>query len=134
VLAAVDAGQFTAADSLLVAFEATEAGTPAASESAFWRALLRTDPRNPAFSPAEARAALEAHLASPGAARRTEAGVLLRLLGIADSLRNAQASARTASEQRDRAREDELHRLRDELQRTQAELERIKRRLGPPKP
>ena len=131
VLAAVDAGRFDAADSILVAFEQAEAGAPATSESAFWRALLKVDPRNPAFSPESARAALDGYLATPGATRRTEATVVLQLLAISDSLRAAHTSARAASEQRDRAREEELQRLRDELQRTQAELDRIKRRLKP---
>jgi hypothetical protein len=131
VLTAVEGGRFAAAESILVAFEQSEPGAAAASESAFWRALLGADARNPAFSPANARAALDAYLATPGATRRTEATVLLQLLAITDSLRATHASARAASEQRDRAREEELHRLRDELQRTQAELDRIKRRLKP---
>ena len=134
VLAAVDTGRYAAAESILVAFEQTEAGAPSASESAFWRALLRADPRNPAYSPSSARAALDGYLASPGATRRAEATVLLQQLAISDSLRAAYGGARAASEQRERARDEELQRLRDELQRTQAELDRIKRRLGPPKP
>ena len=131
VLTSVDGGRFAEAESILVAFEQSEPGAPAVSESAFWRAMLRADPRNPAFSPATARAALDAYLATPGATRRTEASVLLQHLAISDSLRAAHASARAASEQRDRAREEELQRLRDDLQRTQAELDRIKRRLKP---
>ena len=134
VVAAVDAGRYASAESILVAFEQAEAGAPSASESVFWRALLRADPRNPAYSPASARAALDGYLASPGATRRTEATVLLQQLAISDSLRAAYAGTRAASEQRERARDEELQRLRDELQRTQAELDRIKRRLGPPKP
>jgi hypothetical protein len=134
VLDAVEAGRFAVADSILAAFEQSEAGTTAADESAFWRALLQTDPRNPAFSPTTARSALEAYLATPFAVRRTEASVLLRLLAISDSLRAANATARTGAEQRERAHNEELQRLRDELQKTQAELERIKRRLGSPRP
>ena len=130
VLGAVDAGRFAAADSILATFEQVEAGTPAAHESAFWRVMLRADPRNPVFSPANARSALEAYVALPSAVRRTEATVMLRLLAISDSLRTASASARTAAEQRDRARDEELQRMRDDLQRTREELERIKRRLG----
>jgi len=130
VLGAVEAGRFAAADSILATFEQVEAGTPAAHESAFWRVLLRADPRNPAFSPANARSALEAYITSQNAVRRTEATVMLRLLSISDSLRTASASARTAAEQRDRVRDEELQRLRDDLQRTREELERIKRRLG----
>jgi len=131
---AVDSGRFSAADSMLTEFERSEPGTREASESAFWRAMLRADPRNPAFTPAGARAALEEYVASSPADRRTHAGVLLRLLDLSDSLRTAQANQRAATELRDRVRDDELQKLRDELQRTQAELDRIKRRLGPPKP
>ena len=134
VQAAVDSGRFTTADSILAAFERSEAGTPDVSESAFWRAIVRADPRNPAFSPSDARAALESYIASVGARRRTEASVMLRLLAVSDSLRAAQAAQRSGAEARDRARDEEMQRLRDELQRTQAELERIKRRLGQPKP
>jgi hypothetical protein len=134
VQAAVDSGRFAMADSILAAFEQSEAGTRDASESAFWRVMLRADPRNPAFTPAAARASLEAYLAASPGARRTEAEVLLRLLALSDSLRAAQTNQRAAAEARDRARDEEMQKLRDELQRTQAELDRIKRRLGPPKP
>ena len=131
---AADSGHFTVADSILAAFEQSEPSASEVSESAFWRAMLRADPRNPAFTPADARAALAAYLTTPEPRRRIEAGVMLRLLAVSDSLRAAQASQKSASDARDRAREDELQKLRDELQRTQAELDRIKRRLGPPKP
>lgn len=134
VRAAVDSGRFALADTILTTFEQAQAGTTDASESAFWRAMLRADPRNPDFTPAAARAALESYLASDSAQRRTEASVMLRLLTLSDSLRAAQAAQRAATEARDRAREEELLKLRDDLQRTQAELDRIKRRLGAPKP
>jgi hypothetical protein len=131
---AVDSARFGVADSILSAFLLAEAGTSDANEAAFWRAMLRADPRNPVFTPALARAALEEYLALEGASRRTEAAVFLRQLAVSDSLRTAQANQRTAAEQRERVRDEEIQRLRDELQRTQAELDRIKRRLGAPKP
>lgn len=134
VQAAVDSGQFSTADSILAAFELVERDTPDASESAFWRAMLRADPRNPAFEPAEARRGIEVYLAAPNPRRRTEAGVMLRMLELSDSLRAAQAAQRSAAEARDRARDEEVQKLRDDLQRTQAELDRIKKRLGPAKP
>jgi len=134
VRAALDAGQFGIADSILAAFERSEAGTPDASEGAFWRAMLRADPRNPAFSPSDARMALDAYIALPDARRRPEAMVMLRLLTLSDSLRSSGSAQRSAADARDRAKDDELLRLRDELQKTQAELDRIKRRLGNPKP
>jgi len=130
----VDSGRFAAADTLLAAFEQEHPGTPEVDESAFWRALLRADPRNPAFASAEARAALDGYLARTTAQRRVEAELLRRMLTTVDSLRAAHATARAAAEARDRAREEELQKVRDELQRTQAELDRIKKRLGSPKP
>ena len=134
VQAAVDSGQFSTADSILAAFEHVERDSPDATESAFWRAMLRADPRNPAFEPAEARRGIEAYLAAPNPRRRTEAAVMLRMLELSDSLRAAQVAQRSAAEAHDRTRDEELQKLRDDLQRTQAELERIKRRLGSPKP
>jgi hypothetical protein len=134
VQAAVDSGQFAMADSILTGFVQSEAGTADAGEAVFWRAMLRADPRNPAFSPASARAALEEYASSENPHRRNETTVMLRLLSLSDSLRASQANQRSAMELRDRARDEETQRLRDELARTQAELDRIKRRLGPPKP
>jgi hypothetical protein len=134
VQTAVDSGQFAAADSMLADFEKSDAELMERRESAFWRAMMRADPRNPAFTPAGALRALEEFAAGSPPHRQTETGVMLRLLAVSDSLRAAQASQRTAVEQRDRLREEEMQKLRDELARTQAELDRIKRRLGPPKP
>jgi hypothetical protein len=130
VQVAADSGRFVVADSILASFIQNEAGSPDVGEAAFWRAMLVADPRNPSFSPAAARAALESYLGSEGATRRIDATVLLRQLAISDSLRTAQASQRASTELRDKVRDEELQRLRDELARTQAELERIKRRLG----
>lgn len=134
VRAAVDSGRHAAADSLLAAFAMTGGDTAAVAESVLWRLLLKADPANQTTAPGEARAALDAYLAQPGAARRVEAGVVRRLLALADSLRAAQAGLRAANELRERTKDEEIAKLRDELQRTQAELERIKRRLGNPKP
>jgi hypothetical protein len=132
--AAADSGQFATADSILTAFEHSAPDSPDVSESAFWRAMLRADPRNPAFAPADARAALDAYLATPNPRRRTEATVMLRMLALSDSIRSLHTAQRSAAEARDRTREEEIQKLRDDLQRTQAELDRIKRRLGSPKP
>ena len=134
VQAAADSGRFSAADSILTAFERVEPDSPDANESAFWRAMLQADPRNPAFAPEDARRGIEAYLATPNARRRTEASVMLRMLALSDSLRAAVAAQRSTAEARDRARDEEVQKLRDDLQRTQAELDRIKRRLGSPKP
>ena len=131
---AIDSGRFSAADSILAEFDRTEATVRDSSESAFWRVLLKSDPRNPAFTPAGARAALEAYAGSDYSQHQTEVAVLLRLLSVSDSLRTAQAAQKTATDARDKARDEEMQRLRDELAKTQAELDRIKRRLGPPKP
>jgi len=134
VQTAVDSGRFAAADSMLTAFERAEPDSPDANESAFWRAMLRADPRNPDFAPNDARRSIEAYLATPNGRRRTEASVMLRMLALSDSLRAAQAAQRSAADARDRVRDEEVQKLRDDLQRTQAELDRIKRRLASPKP
>jgi hypothetical protein len=134
VRAAVDSGRFATADTILATFEQAQTGTSDANESAFWRAMLRADPRNPAFTPADARAALEGYLTLEGAQRRTEASVMLRLLALSDSLRTVQAGQRAAAAAEIRSRDEELQKLRDDLARTQAELDRIKRRLGAPRP
>ena len=130
VRAAANSGQFSTADSILAAFDRSHPESPDVTESAFWRAMLRADPRNPAFEPDSARRGLEAYLASPNPRRRTEAGVMLKMLELSDSLRAAQATQRSAAEARDHAQVEEIQKLRDDLQRTQAELDRIKRRLG----
>lgn len=134
VQAAVDSAQFGAADSLLADFATSNADEPELREGAFWRAMLRADPKNPAYTPAGAKAALEEFVAGSPTHRKAEAEMMLRLLAVSDSLRAAQAAQKAAMEQRDRTRDDELQKLRDDLARTQAELDRIKRRLGPPKP
>ncbi len=134
VRAAVDSGRFAAADTILASFEQTQAGTSDVNESAFWRAMLRADPRNPAFTPADARAALEGYLTLEGAQRRTEAGVMLRLLALSDSIRTVHVGQRAAAAAEIRSRDEELQKLRDDFARTQAELDRIKRRLGAPRP
>jgi len=87
---AVDSGRFSAADSILAEFDRTEATARDSSESAFWRALLKADPRNPAFTPAGARAALEAYAAGDYSQHQTEIAVMLRLLSVSDSLRALQ--------------------------------------------
>jgi hypothetical protein len=134
VSTAVDSGRFGIADSILADFERVHAGTAEANESSFWRALLRADPRNPGFSPNDARVALESYLGTDRAKHHNEALMMLRLLSMSDSLRIVIAAQRSATETRDKSRDEELQRVRDELQKTQAELERIKRRLGSPKP
>jgi hypothetical protein len=134
VRAAADSGRFSTADSILAAFDRSHPESPDVTESAFWRAMLRADPRNPAFEADSARRGIEAYLASPNPRRRTEAGVMLKMLELSDSLRAAQATQRSSAEARDHAQEEEIQKLRDDLQRTQAELDRIKRRLGSPKP
>ena len=130
VKAAAAIGQFATADSILTAFERMAPQAPEVPESVFWRTMLRADPRNPAFSPADARHALEAYVSDPAAERRIEANVMLRMLVLSDSLRTAQVAQRAAADARDKARDDEVQKLRDDLQRTQAELDRIKKRLG----
>jgi hypothetical protein len=134
-LRAVDAGRFDEADRLLAAASAEFPGSPESREAEFWRIVFRVDPRNPLTTTTQARAMLDAYLASsPPSARYAEAQVLRRLVITVDSTRGVVDSLRGAGEARQRARDEEIKKLSEDLDRTMAELERIKRRLAPVKP
>jgi hypothetical protein len=154
-------GQYPAADSALVAFAGRYPNTPEATETRFWLALVRLDPRNEHHSASEALRDLSAYDSGAGPrAHDLEAGVLVRtataLLALreetaqatsqadsarteADSVRTTADSARLVRASRDRSRE-EVARLRDSLDKvvgqlseTTQELDRIKKRLAAPK-
>jgi hypothetical protein len=130
--AAVEAGRFAAADSLLAAFAERHAESDEANETIFWRAVFRLDPANPEASPARAVSELTTYLARPG--RHThlaEARALRRAASLADSLAG---TPRRAAEASAADKEAEIVRLREELKRATDELERIKRRLSTPTP
>ena len=135
-LAAVEAGRFGAADTLLADFAERHPDSDEANESVFWRAVFRLDPANPAASPERAAVELTGYLARPGGhSHLAEARALRRAAVLADSL--ADASGRRGAAPAEPAATDkdaEITRLREELKRATEELERIKRRLSTPTP
>jgi hypothetical protein len=126
---AADSGRFADADRILADYSAAFPGSAFAAESEYQRVLLKADPANKDVKPHEILLALDSYLALPNAEHVPEAQALRRFVVIADSLRAANAAARSAGDARVTARDDELNRLRDELAKTQDELDRIKRRL-----
>ncbi len=132
-------GRHAAADSALLAFEQAHAGTRAASEVKFWRALYKLDPRNAASTRAEGRAMMDSYASSPEASwYRAQANVLRHLAGeiaaaeqpVADSI----IVANDASPRGIAARDLVIRNQRAEIARLNAELDRIKRRLAAPTP
>lgn len=132
---AAEAGDYERADRVLITHGLQHAGSPEALDAALWRAILAADPLNPRFQYSERLGLLDAAVtAGVQGPRATEARVLRRLIEVADSMSAVLGTIRSNSEQRVRAREEEIRKLTDELDRTTAELERIKKRLGPRPP
>jgi hypothetical protein len=129
---AADAGRYEDADRILLTHSLGHRGKAEGMESDFWRALLRADPANGASGTRDAMSLLDAYIAAgPGAPRYVEAVMTRRFVATLDSARAAAVTARSSSDARDRAREEEIRRLTEELEKTAAELDRIKRRLAP---
>ncbi|MGZ8379781.1 MAG: hypothetical protein ACXW05_04370 [Gemmatirosa sp.] len=131
-------GEAAQADSLLTDFRAQFAGTPAATEALFWRALIRADPVSALGAARAADADLAAYQSADEAPLRAPAGVVRRLLAQSDSLRQVVTATRTAAAlliPRDslKPRDEEIVRLRAELEQARAELDRVRRRLAPPR-
>ncbi|MDB4884891.1 MAG: hypothetical protein JWN79_329 [Gemmatimonadetes bacterium] len=146
----VQAGRHAAADRRLLDFQVTHPAAPEAADAAYYRALFKLDPSNPAASTREAVALLDGLIATPivtapVSPRQTDALVLRR---VATSLETrpvtvvttpsaSGASGSSTSAPRtdeSRAKDEEIGRLKDELSKANAELERIKRRVATPKP
>jgi hypothetical protein len=133
-LRVAELGRYAEADRILQAHGLEHAGDPEGLESDFWRALLRTDPASGDSASQHALALIDGYLAAgPAAPRSAEAAILRRLVVAADSARGAVSTLRSATESRERARDEDIRRLTEELEKTVAELERIKRRLVPEK-
>ena len=125
-------GKYDHAEQRLVTFARKYPETREASETAFWRALLRLDPANPKASHREAAELLDRYLASPQPLVHEADARMLRRTAL--MLEQQSKSARTESETRTKERDEELQRTKDELANALAELERIKRRIASPKP
>ena len=143
---AVDAGQHTRADTMLLDFATSHPNTPEALEAVYWRGVLAMDPNNPVASPKLAVAVFDYYLGEPAAARRAEVMVLRRIasrlellddLALALSLgeRNTAAALATGRPPSSGdARDAEIARLKEELRKATEELDRIRRRVTTPPP
>lgn len=129
------AGDYAAADSILRAFALAAPDTHEARETAFWRALYQTDPRNPLSSMDQGIASLDAYLRSDSVYwYKSEAAVLRQLAALRRTADSAVQGDPRAGNAAYRSREEEIAALRDQLAKANAELERIKRRLASPRP
>jgi hypothetical protein len=137
-----EAGRFDAADSALHSFAATWPGTREAEETAFWRALYRIDPRNPAPQPGAAVQLLDQYLLSDSVYwYRAEARVLRQLAVIQAGGPPATVAVepgatippiRPRADQTAAEKDLEIQQLRERVARLNEELERIRRRLSSP--
>jgi hypothetical protein len=136
-----EAGRFDAADSALHSFAATWPGRREAEEVAFWRALYRIDPRNPAPQPGVAVQLLDQYLLSDSVYwYRAEARVLRQLAVIQAGGPPVTAAVDPGtippipprSDQTAAEKDLEIQQLRERIARLNEELERIRRRLSSP--
>lgn len=149
---ALHGGQFATADHLLSALAAGEPETAQGHQALFLLGMLHLDPRNPAWSPAEAEIILARYLEFPFGEHRPEAVALYalarRLAQPLPLFTRARApaggddgsgeAAPPATAGAEGAEGDETERLRREiaardreLAKLREELERIRRRLTP---
>lgn len=151
-------GRIESADSILAVFAVRFPGTPEATESLYWRAIMELDPTNRVATTPGGLSLLDAYLReAPMGAHRTEAVSLRRIGGRIENLTNLAASAMAHAENASVAvananaraaeakaevivkpapeqtsQDGEIKRLREELAKANAELERIRRRLAQP--
>ena len=132
------AGRHAVADRALADYATRFPASSDAPEANYWRALYKLDPANTTATPHDAAVLLDAYLASPVIARRTEAQTLRRLVAAAESRSTGVAPSNLAApvvpKADDKVKDDEIARLKEELGRANAELERVRRRLAQPKP
>lgn len=150
---ALHGGEFATADQVLSALAAEDAASAEGHEALFLLGLLHLDPRNPAWSPAEAEVVLARYLEFPFGRSRPEGVALYALARRLARPQIAAATGRTVASTGDGApppadsagatpaadSAGEAERLRAEvaardreLARLRDELERIRRRLAPP--
>jgi hypothetical protein len=156
-------GEFATADSILAGYAMRHPGTHETLETAYWRALFKSDPSNGSTSTAQALAALDGYLRDPRPRDHIlEAQTLRRSVAQIDALNraadaasarekdaasqaaNAKAAAADAKENANKAdananaaaadKDAEIKRLKDDLAKANAELDRIRKRLASPPP
>jgi hypothetical protein len=146
---ALHGGQFASADHVLSALAANEPETAEGHQALFLLGVLHLDPRNPAWSPAEAEIVLARYLEFPFGEHRPEAVALYTLarrlaqpqplLSRArapdtagdEALGPPPAGADGGGNEAERLRREIADRDR-ELAKLREEMERIRRRLTPP--
>jgi hypothetical protein len=147
---ALHGGQFASADSMLSALAAAEPETAQGHQALFLLGVLHLDPRNPAWSPAEAEIVLARYLEFPFGEHRPEAVALYalarrlaapmpRVARVPAGEGRSGGAAPPAAAGGGAGEGDESERLRREiadrdreLAKLREELERIRRRLSPP--
>lgn len=142
---ALHGGQFASADSMLSALAAAEPETAQGHQALFLLGVLHLDPRNPAWSPAEAEIVLARYLEFPFGEHRPEAVALYALarrlaaptpwvarIPAGEGGSGAVPSTTAGDgDENERLRREIADRDR-ELAKLREELERIRRRLSPP--
>lgn len=144
---ALHGGQFATADHLLTSLAASEPETADGHQALFLLGVLHLDPRNPAWSPAEAEIVLARYLEFPFGEDRPEAVALYSLArrlaqplplftragtsGGGEGSASAPPAASGGGDEAERLRREIAARDR-ELAKLREELERIRRRLAPP--
>lgn len=156
-------GEFAAADSILARYASRHPGTHETLETAYWRAVFKSDPTNTSSSPTLALMSLDGYLRDPRPRDHIlEAQTLRRSVAQIDALNraaeaasmlaksanneaaNAKAAIADAKADANKAdasaiaaaadKDNEIKRLKDELAKANAELDRIRKRLGTPPP
>jgi hypothetical protein len=138
--------QYSAADSLVVAFGSEAPNAPEAPEATFWHGVFLLAPQHTDSSVHDAVQAFEQYLGSGATAHRAEAIALQRTTHFIDSLTKVRSLDSLPAvhllvsddSTKQSAREQEMAKtvkqLQDSLNKTTAELERIKKRLSTGKP
>ncbi len=150
--AALDSGDFAAAEEAFSELASAHPETPEGREALFFVGSLRLDPRNPEWNPAPAEQGLRGYLQQDGVARRPEATTLLqlaqqlnmppeqRVAGLQPPTRVIEVPQRITTVERcsSLGQVDALRRQvaekDEEIRKQREELERIRRTLTPRTP
>lgn len=140
---ALHGGQFASADGVLSALAADQPETAEGHQALFLLGVLHLDPRNPAWSPAEAEVVLSRYLEFPFGEHRPEAVALYALarrlaapfpypiVARGDGGQPAPAAGPAGEAAESERLRGEIAQRDRELARLRDELERIRRRLAP---
>lgn len=150
--AALDTGDFAAADRAFSELASAYPNTPEGREARFYVGSLRLDPRNPEWNPAPAEEGLRSYLDQDEIARRPEATTLLqlaqqlnmppeqRVAGLQPPTRVIEVPQRITTVERCPSLEQvealqrQVSEKDEEIRKQREELERIRRTLAPRPP